>query len=142
MLAWLEEYETLLWSLTALSVFMFIATLIAMPLLIARLPADYFTRRPVRDWPTHHPAMHLLLVVAKNAIGLVLLLAGLAMLVLPGQGLLTIFVAIMLLDFPRKRDLARWLIRRRAIFHTANWIRAQRHRPPLELPEAHRKTRR
>ncbi|MFA9479735.1 PGPGW domain-containing protein [Phycisphaerales bacterium AB-hyl4] len=142
MLAWLEEYEALLWSLTALSVFMFVATLIAMPLLIARLPADYFTRRPVRDWPTRHPAVHLLLVVAKNALGLVLLLAGLAMLVLPGQGLLTIFVAIMLLDFPRKRDLERWLIRRRPIFRAANWIRAKRHRPPLELPEAHREKRR
>jgi hypothetical protein len=138
LLAWLEEYEALLWSLTALSVFMFFATLIAMPLVIARLPADYFTRRPVRDWPTRYPAMHLLLVVAKNALGVVLLLAGLAMLVLPGQGLLTIFVAIMLLDFPRKRDLERWLIRRRPIFRAANWIRAKRHRPPLELPEVQR----
>lgn len=142
MLAWLEEYEALLWSLTALSVLAFFATLIAIPLLIARLPADYFTRRPLRDWPTRHPAVHLLLVVAKNALGLVLLLAGLAMLVLPGQGILTIFVAIMLLDFPRKRDVERWLIRRRPIFHAANWIRAKRGRPPLELPETRGERRR
>ncbi|HUG80952.1 MAG TPA: PGPGW domain-containing protein [Bryobacterales bacterium] len=142
MLAWLEEYEALLWSLTALSVFMFFATLIAMPLLIARLPADYFTRRPLRDWPTRHPAVHLLLVVAKNGLGLVLLLAGLAMLVLPGQGILTIFVAIMLLDFPRKRDVELWLIRRGPILHAANWIRAKRRRPPLELPETRGEKRR
>ena len=129
---WLEDNETLLWSLTVASVFMFFATLIAMPLLIARLPTDYFTRRPVRDWPTRRPALHLLLVMAKNL--LVLLLAGLAMLVLPGQGVLTIFVAIMLLDFPRKRELERWLLRRRPIFRAANWIRAKRHQPPLELP--------
>ena len=142
MLVWLEEYESLLWSLTALSVFMFFATLIAMPLLIARLPADYFTRRPVRDWPAPRPALHLLLVILKNLLGVVLLLAGLAMLVLPGQGLLTIFVAIMLLDFPCKRDLERWLIRRRPIFRAANWIRAKRHQPPLDLPEVQREERR
>lgn len=142
MLAWLEEYEALLWSLTAFSVFTFFATLIAIPLLIARLPADYFTRRPLKDWPTRHPAVHWLLVVAKNALGLVLLLAGLAMLVLPGQGILTIFVAIMLLDFPRKRAVERWLIRRRPIFHAANWIRAKRGRPPLELPETRGERRR
>ncbi|MEX0652690.1 MAG: PGPGW domain-containing protein [Phycisphaeraceae bacterium] len=136
MLAWLEDYEALLWSLTTASVVMFIATLITMPLLIARLPSDYFTRRPVRDWPSRRPALHLLLVVLKNGLGLVLLLAGLAMLLLPGQGLLTVLVGILLLDFPGKRRLQRWLIRRRPIFRAANWIRAKRHRPPLELPPA------
>lgn len=133
--AWLEDYEVLLWSLTVASGFMFFATLIAIPLLIARLPADYFTRRPVRDWPARRPAVHLLLVILKNVLGLVLLLAGLAMLVLPGQGFLTLFVAILLLDFPRKRKLECWLIRRRPVFRAANWIRARRGRPPLELPE-------
>ena len=136
MLDWLEANQPLLWSLTVLSVIMFVATLIAMPLLIVRLPADYFTRRPVRDWPARRPRLHLLLVILKNALGVVLLLAGLAMLVLPGQGLLTILVAVMLLDFPGKRRLQRWLIRRRPIFRAANWIRAKRHRPPLELPPA------
>lgn len=125
----------MLWSLTACSGVVFLGSLIAIPLLIARLPADYFSRRPVRDWPTRHPAVHLMLVLAKNLLGVVLLLAGLAMLVLPGQGLLTIFIAIMLLDFPRKRELEGWLIRRPPVFRAANWIRAKRRRPPLELPE-------
>ena len=136
MFDWLDDNETLLWSLSAVSVFAFFATLIAIPLLIVRLPADYFNRRPVRDWPTRSQALHLLLVIIKNGFGLILLLAGLAMLVLPGQGLLTILVAIILLDFPRKRRLERWLIRRRPIFRATNWIRAKYHRPPLELPEA------
>ncbi len=131
---WVQEHDTLLWSLTLLSVFTFVASLIAMPVLIARLPADYFVRRPVRDWPTRHPAVHIFLVVAKNALGLVLLLAGLAMLVFPGQGLLTILVAIMLLDFPGKRRWERWLIRRRPIRAAADWIRARYQRPPLVLP--------
>jgi len=132
----MEENEALLWLLTGLSVFMFIATLFAMPLLLARIPADYFVRRPVRNWHVRHPAIHLLLVVIKNLLGLIVLLAGLTMLVLPGQGLLTIFLAIILLDIPGKRWFERWMIRRRPIFRAANWIRAKYHRPPLELPKA------
>ena len=131
---WLEANETLLWSLSVASVLMFVGTLIAMPVIIAHLPADYFTRRPVRDWPARRPMVHLALVIAKNGLGLILLLAGLAMLVLPGQGLLTLLVAVMLLDFPGKRRLQRWLIRRQPIFRAANWIRAKAHRPPLHLP--------
>jgi hypothetical protein len=139
-LTWIGEHESLVWSLTAVSAFTFIATLVAIPILIARLPADYFISRPVRDWPTRHPAVHIFLVVAKNVLGLVLLLAGVAMLVLPGQGMLTMLVGIMLLDFPGKRRLERWFIRRRPIRAAANWIRARRHRPPLQLPppEPHR----
>jgi hypothetical protein len=133
-LDWIGEHEVLLWWLTALSVFTFVATLVAIPVLIARIPADYFVRRPVRDWPTPHPAVHMLLVAAKNALGVVLLVAGLAMLVLPGQGMLTMLMGIMLLDFPGKRRLERWFIRRRPIRAAANWIRARRNKPPLQLP--------
>jgi len=132
---WLEEHEILVWSLTLLSAVMFVATLIAIPLLIAWIPTDYFIRRPVRDWPTRHPAMHMLLVVGKNALGMVLLLAGVAMLILPGQGLLTILVGVMLLDFPGKRRLEHWLISQKPIRRAANWIRAKRHQPPLEFRE-------
>jgi hypothetical protein len=138
---WLQEHKVLLWSLTVLSIAMFVGTLIALPLLIARLPADYFTRRPVRDRSSRHPAVRMLLVVTKNLLGLVLLLSGLAMLLLPGQGLLMILVAIILLDFPRKRELERWLIRRRPIFRAVNWIRARRRRPPLERPGQQREQR-
>lgn len=132
---WIGQHETLVWSLTAISVFTFVATLIAIPILIARIPADYFVRRPVRDWPTRHPAVHLLIVLSKNALGVVLFLAGVTMLVLPGQGLLTMFAGIMLLDFPGKRRWERWLIRRRPILTAANWIRARHHQPPLLLPQ-------
>lgn len=134
--AWLEEHEALLWSLTVISVVMFVGTLFLMPVLIARLPADYFVRRPVRDWPGRRPAVHVLLVLLKNVLGAVLLTAGLAMLVLPGQGLLTMLVGILLLDFPGKRRLERWLIRHKPLLRAANWIRARRGRPPLELPPA------
>lgn len=133
-LSWIDRHETLVWSLTLVSVVTFVVTLIAIPILIARIPADYFVRRPVRDWPARRPAVHLLVVLCKNALGVILVLAGVAMLVLPGQGLLTMLAGIMLLDFPGKRRWERWLIRRRPILTAANWIRARHNRPALRLP--------
>ena len=41
----------------------------------------------------------------RNAVGLVLVTAGLAMLVLPGQGIITLLVGIILMDFPGKHRL-------------------------------------
>ena len=134
MFAWFQQNESLVGWLALISVATFFATVIGLPLLIVRLPTDYFVRQPVQQWPTRHPAAHALLVVAKNLLGLVLLLAALAMLVLPGQGLLMMLVGVMLLDFPGKRRLECWLITRRSIRRTANWIRTRRGRPPLQLP--------
>lgn len=131
--SWLEDHQALLWSLTGFGVFMFLATLIAIPWLLTRLPADYFIRRPVHDWPGRHPAVHLGLVIAKNLLGIVLVLAGIAMLVLPGQGLLTVLVGIIFLDFPGKRRLERYLIRFPPILKAANWIRARAGEGPLEV---------
>ena len=131
---WLQEHETLLWGLTAISVVTLVATLIALPLLILRLPADYFVRPPGKGWPTRRPAVHFSLLLAKNLLGLVLLVPALAMLVLPGQGLLMVLVSIVLLDFPKKHRLECWLVRRRAICRPANWIRAKGGRQPLQLP--------
>jgi len=57
----------------------------------------------------------------------------LAMLVLPGQGLLTMFISLMLLDFPGKRRLEQSIVRRPIILRSINWLRERHHRPPLEL---------
>lgn len=130
---WPAELRHWLWTLGILSTGTLIFSLIALPLVMVRLPADYFTRRPVRDWPTQHPAVHVVLVALKNLLGAVFVLAGIAMLVLPGQGLLTIFIGILLLDFPRKRQVERWLIRLPRILPAANWIRVRYGQPPFEF---------
>ena len=67
-------------------------------------------------------------------VGMGLIVAGVAMLFIPGQGVLTILIGIMLMNFPGKHALERWLIRRRPIFRSVNWMRAKSGRPPLLLP--------
>lgn len=135
MFAWLRGHETLLWWLGALSIVMFVGTLVVLPIVVARLPADYFTR-------DHHASHHqrqsttlrLLGLCGKNLLGLVFVLAGVAMLVLPGQGILTMLIGLMLMDFPGKRTLERRLVQQPAVLRAINWIRAQAHQPALQLP--------
>lgn len=131
---WVRQHETeLLWTGVA-SLVLFVGTLLTLPWLIALLPADYFQRRE-QPWRSRwkHPVLVSLVVAAKNLLGLVFILLGLALLLLPGQGLLTILVGIMLVDFPGKRTLQRWLVTRPGVLHSINAIRRWRGRPPLEL---------
>lgn len=130
---WIDQNEGLVWTVSVISVLMFVGTLVAIPLMIVRMPDDYFVRKPIRDWPNRHPAVHVALVMLKNTVGLILLVIGIAMLVLPGQGLLTILIGITLVDFPGKRPMERWVIAHRPIHQTANWIRHRYGRPPLRL---------
>ena len=71
---------------------------------------------------------------AKNVLGVVLLLAGILMMVLPGQGIITILVALSLLDFPGRRQLETRLVRQPKVRQAINWIRARAGRPPIQPP--------
>jgi hypothetical protein len=73
--------------------------------------------------------------VLKNALGIVLVVAGLVMLIVPGQGLLTIAVGLMLIDFPGKYRLERWLATRRPVWRSINWLRKRAGRAPLSRPD-------
>ncbi|MGM0435019.1 MAG: PGPGW domain-containing protein [Pseudomonadota bacterium] len=133
LVAWLEAHEVVLWSLGGASLFMFVATLVAVPVIVIRIPADYFARpeRGSRLILQRHPVLGLVVLVLKNLLGLVLLIAGIAMLVLPGQGLLTIVIALTLLNFPGKYRLERWVVSRPPVFRSINWIRRRRGVPEL-----------
>ncbi len=72
-------------------------------------------------------------LLIKNAVGTMLLAAGIAMLVLPGQGILTILAALALLNFPGKRTLEMWILHRPSILRTVNWLRRRAHQEPLEF---------
>jgi hypothetical protein len=120
--------ELALW-LTLFSFISFVASVIGLPWLVARAPADYFVRE--RE-PRH--GLSLLRAILRNAVGLVLLLGGVLMLVLPGQGLLAIVVALSLLDVPGKRRLLRRLVTRPGVARALTWLRRRAGQPPFDLP--------
>ncbi|MFT4564012.1 MAG: archaellum biogenesis protein FlaJ (TadC family) [Gammaproteobacteria bacterium] len=132
MINWIHGNETLIWQLAVFSVVSFVITLLLVPVIVVALPTDYFLHR--RRTPTaviQHPGIAMFWKIAKNALGLVFVAAGIAMLVLPGQGLLTIMVGLMLANFPGKYRLERWLISRPSVLRSMNWIRATAHKAPL-----------
>lgn len=121
------------WVLLGLLGVPLIATLLFVPWAVVRIPPDYFRngrRHPV-PWSSYHPVLRLLLLLGKNLLALLLLVMGLAMLVLPGQGLLTILIGLLLLDFPGKFVVERWLVSRGPLLKAINWLRHKRQRPPL-----------
>jgi hypothetical protein len=109
----------------AASVAMFVGTVLAVPVFFARIPDDYFVQRSAQ-------ALHRRIV--RNAIGAVLVALGVAMLVLPGQGVLTILVGIALLDLPFKDRLVRWLLLHPKVKSAVDSLRAKGGRGPLVPP--------
>ncbi len=123
------------WIFAAVVIFTFVASLVFVPWAIVRLPADYFhyhARHRVYAG-TRHPVLRVMLLLGKNLLGYILIVMGVAMLVLPGQGLLTILIGILLLDFPGKFTFERWLISRKPILLASNWLRKKAHKAPLWL---------
>ena len=135
MIDWIRAQNMVLWWLALGSALTFIGTLVLVPILVTRIPEDYFVsnKRSRSHWRSMHPVPGLALLVAKNVCGAILVLAGLAMLVLPGQGILTIVLGIMLLNFPGKYRLERRLARLRPVARSINWIRHRAGHPPLKV---------
>lgn len=136
LLDWIRANEVALGWLSAASVLMFVGSLVAIPWLVVRIPADYFVhhRHMVDRWQPRHPALRLLFLVAKNVCGAVLVLAGIAMLFLPGQGILTIVLGLMFMDFPGKFAVEQRLTRQHQILAAMNWMRVKVGHQPLEIP--------
>lgn len=128
--------ELLVW-LSIVSGITFFGSLLLIPFLVVRMGADYFMphRDEERTFAGRHPVIRWTGLILKNVIGALLILAGIAMLVLPGQGLLTIVMGIMMLNFPGKRAFERRLVRLPGVLRAINHLRARAHREPLQLPE-------
>lgn len=132
---WLRAHSHLLWWLAAISAAMFVVTLLLVPVIVVRIPHDYFqhAQRPPLLWLPDHPLLRGLARIGKNLLGGLLFLMGVAMLVLPGQGILTMLIGLMLMDFPSTYRLERWLVRQGPTLRGINWMRAKAKQPPLEM---------
>jgi uncharacterized RDD family membrane protein YckC len=102
------------------------------PLIIIFLPHDYFVR-PQTAFATLNP-FRMLLRVLKNAFGCVLIVAGVLMLFLPGQGLLSLLLGVSLVQFPGKRRFELRLLRLQGIRKSVAWVRQKANRRPVILP--------
>jgi hypothetical protein len=132
------EWGGVLWGL-GLFLLSFVISLVAIGVLVVFLPPKFFLDGHDRQlWVDRHPAIRWTGIIAKNLLGVLLVLVGLGLSLpgIPGQGLLTVLVGIVLLDFPGKRRLERTIVGRRRVLAALNRLRARFHRPPLELDES------
>ncbi|HEV7903540.1 MAG TPA: hypothetical protein VGO96_06845 [Pyrinomonadaceae bacterium] len=145
MFDWLRETVTgymssrsLVW-IIAFSVVTFLTSIAVTIFVLIKLPDTYFKASHGREfWVERHPVLRWGGLVLKNLLGAFLVLLGVVMSLpgVPGQGVLTILLGVMLLDFPGKRRLELKLVSRPKVLRTINRIRQRFDRTPLQLDEA------
>lgn len=142
---WLKQYGSGVewsWPYVAVGVALFVVTFVlsiaAVTFVLVKLPPTYFQAGHSRDfWTDRHRAVRWSGMLLKNLFGLILLLLGIVMAFpgVPGQGVLTILLGLMLLDFPGKRALEYKIVSRPKVFRAINGLRARFGRPPMVLDE-------
>jgi len=141
MFDWLSEtVSSLTWTKALVGVLIFLVTfavnLAIVSFILVKIPADHFKKdRKTKFWSGSKPAVHALAVIGKNILGVLLVALGIVLSLpgVPGQGLLTVLLGIMLLDFPGRDSLERKLLKRPEIIKTINRLRGRFDKPPLEL---------
>jgi hypothetical protein len=108
-------------------------------LVLVTLPADYVSDARLRDfWVEKHPIIRWTGLILKNLLGAVAVALGVILSLpgVPGPGILTILIGIMLLDLPGKRRVERWLLSRPSVLGIINGLRRRSGKPPLDLDPA------
>jgi len=111
---------------------------------VTRMDKRYFLRNrnigaqkpnddPKNSTPTTITKKYLIITsqIIKIPVGACLVLSGIVMLVIPGQGLLTIVIGLSLLPFPYKSRIERNLISRKSVRASLNWIRIKAKKEPF-----------
>ncbi|MEN8190893.1 MAG: PGPGW domain-containing protein [Thermodesulfobacteriota bacterium] len=132
-----SDYSWILQILGGVSLATFLISLLIIPFLLTRASKEYFLVHigHHEEEECDRGAICPVLSVIRNILGGILLAAGIAMLFLPGQGILTILLALTLLDLPGKEKLLAWAISKPSIQHGLNWIREKAHKEPFLFPE-------
>ena len=135
-----DVFGSITWQSVLVGVLLFVVTftisLAIVSFIVVRIPPDYFHKDHPRDlFADRHPVVRFLGVLAKNILGVVLVVLGILMSIpgVPGQGILTILLGIMLLDFPGKRTLEYKIVARPQVLRTINKLRHRFGKPSLVL---------
>lgn len=142
MLDWAVQHRISLYWMGGATLLFFIVMMIVTPILIVHMPADFLEKNGGGGaggkggssgggggkggaWK-----------IGRNILGWLLIAAGIAMLALPGPGVLVLIIGVTLADFPGKQKALRWLMSRKSILKPANRLRERYGKPPLQVPDA------
>lgn len=114
----------------------FSANLALVSVILVKIPADYFQNSSKKKFlAKQSPVVRVLAIIGKNVAGVLLVILGVLLSLpgVPGQGILTILLGIMLLDFPGRRSLERRIVGWPKVFNAINKLRRRFDKPPLVL---------
>ena len=125
-----DYYDFFFW-LGIVSSVIFLVSLLSIGWLVSLIPSDYFINRKESKFKLNYPVAWIVSAVIKNIFGYILIFGGILMLILPGQGLLTIFIGLMLSNYPGKYSIEKKIIATPKILKSINWLRKKSDEPPL-----------
>lgn len=135
---WVTNNDQLLFGLAMASLAVFLASLLLIPWMLVRIPTDYFVKERSQRRSLlsgYNPVLVAALRVLRNVLAVVFIVLGLFMLVLPGQGLLTLFLGVVVADFPGKHRLVDRLVASPKVCRPINWLRKRAGREPIKVPQ-------
>jgi hypothetical protein len=128
-----HQYKDLLFIIGIISIVLFLLTLIFVPVIVVNLRADHFVRAKDAE-KKQRSVFSVIFYIGKNSLGILLLLLGLLLIVLPGPGWLTILAGIALVDFPFKHKLELKILTIPVVCKAINHYRTKHKKPPLIFP--------
>lgn len=136
---WLADlWASLTWNKILLGVGLFLGSLAfsfaAIAIVMVKIPENYFSSHYQQDFLPGSPwIVRWGAVIAKNIFGFLLVILGIILSLpgVPGQGVLTILLGLIMLDIPGKRPLEARIIKRPTILAAINDLRARYKKPPL-----------
>jgi hypothetical protein len=139
MIEWVQGiWESLTWTTILAGIGLFLLSLafsfFIIGVVLVKLPANYFSPHYTEDFLPNKPwILRWSAVIAKNLLGVFLILLGIVLSLpgVPGQGLLTILLGLIMLDIPGKRPLEARIIQRPAVLAAVNNFRGRFGKPPL-----------
>ena len=109
---------------------------IVVSIVIVRMPVNYFhSDREHHFLPDTNPVLRSVAIAVKNIIGVLMILIGivLSLPAVPGPGLVTVFIGLMITDIPGKRVVEAKIIKRPLVLSAVNRLRARYNRPALVI---------
>ena len=126
-------YKNLILWFGSISLFVFLFSLLSIKWLVSLILEDYFINKKDSKIKTSNIFFWYIVLIFKNLIGYSLILGGIMMLVLPGQGLFTIIIGLMMSNYPGKYSIEKKFIAIPTILKSINWLRRKSNKPPIRI---------
>lgn len=115
--------------ISILNIGVFLGFIVAIIFVFSKLPKNYWI------CSQQDQESSLKMKVLRNLLAIPVAILGALMLLLPGQGLLTLLLALMLADFRLKQDWINRIIAKKKIRESLDYIRRKMGRSPFTWPE-------